>query len=91
MTFCAGLICITELCALEHWLVHIIVSVTVSPNLLSWSPHFYLCVHIYYKGSTQKPGSQCIIPLFSYCIAMWYAMFQSLVKLMEIRTCWGRG
>ena len=30
-----------------------------------------------------------IIQLFGHCIATWYAMSQSLVKLMEIGTSWG--
>ena len=32
-----------------------------------------------------------IIQLFGHCIATWYAMSQSLVKLTEIGTSWGRG
>ena len=33
----------------------------------------------------------CIIQLFGHCTAEWYAMSQSLVKVTEIETSWGRG
>ena len=32
----------------------------------------------------------CIDQLFGHCIASWYAMSLSLVKLTEIGTSWGR-
>ena len=34
--------------------------------------------------------SMCIIQPFGRCVATWFAMSQSLVKLTEIETSWGR-
>ena len=38
---------------------------------------------------TQYSLSPDIIQLLGHCITMWYAMYQSLVKLTKIGTSWG--
>ena len=51
------------------------------------------------KRETPKTNTQhvavhkylIIIQLFGQCMATWYAMSQSLIKLTEIETSWGRG
>ena len=47
---------------------------------------------LYLKSSTLPlVGPTGIIQLFGYCIATWFAMSQSHVKLMEIGASCGRG
>ena len=43
------------------------------------------------SGDINSSNLPCFIQLFGLCTDTWYAMSQSLVKLMEIGSSLGRG
>ena len=57
---------------------------------LAYPLHYSAAVYVMCFFGTVIILTTCIIKQLGHCIATWYAMSRSLVKLTEIGTSWGR-